>query len=163
MRRLGAVGAMIGLLALVVSLIGPAWSSSRYEKITLRLEDRAADDEGHYIDVNVGGEAFPRIGDYFVVSADFLYEQGTNEKVGTYSGDCVLTQFDPEVGPVEAECDLTFQLSKGIVTAEGPLNFVEGPGALAVTGGTGKYKTAHGQIKPEDTPTATIFFFHIFL
>jgi hypothetical protein len=162
-KRFGIVGATIGLLALVVSLIGPAWSDSRYERTTLRLEDKASDDEGHYIDVNVGGKAFPRIGDYFVVSADSLYTKGTDEKVGTYSGDCLLTQFGPEAGPVEAECDLTFQLPDGIVTAEGPLNFVEGPGALAITGGTGMYKTAHGQIKPEDTATATVFVLNIFL
>jgi hypothetical protein len=158
-KRFGVVGATIGLLALVVSLIGPAWSDSRYERINLRLEDKGSDDKGHYVDVNVGGKAFPRTGDYFVVRADFLYRRGTDEKVGTYSGDCLLTLL---AGP-EVECDLTFNLSDGIVTAEGPLNFSEQSGALAITGGTGKYKTAHGQIKFETTDTGTFFDLNIFV
>jgi hypothetical protein len=151
------------IVSLVVSLIGPAWSDSRYERITLRLEDKSSDDKGHYVDVNVGGKAFPRVGDYFVVRADFLYTRGTDEKVGTYSGDCLLTQFDPNAGPVEVECDLTFDLPNGIVTAEGPLNFTEQFGALAITGGTGKYKTAHGQIKFESTDLGTLFDLNILL
>ena len=162
-KRLAVAGAVVAVLSLLISLMVPAMADKRFVTRTLRLVDRAADDQGHYIDVNVAAKAFPRIGDYFVVSRDSLFVAGSGRRAGSYSGDCTLTVFDREQGPVEAECDLSFHIKGGLITAEGALNFIEGPRKLAITGGTGKYKTAQGQITPQDRPNATIFVFELLL
>ncbi len=49
------------------------------------------------------------------------------------------------------ECDVTFELGEGLITVEGPITFSEEnfdpTQELAITGGTGQYKTAHGVLR----------------
>jgi hypothetical protein len=47
------------------------------------------------------------------------------------------------------QCVATLSLPKGQITVQGLPTFTEGPASffLAITGGTGAYKTAHGQVK----------------
>ena len=53
-----------------------------------------------------------------------------------------------------AKCVATAELPKGQITAQGLLTFSEEaegePFRLAITGGTGKYRTAHGEVIVKD-------------
>jgi allene oxide cyclase len=83
--------------------------------------------------------------------ANPVYDSSNKTKEGTDNGQCVRT----EVGKAW-ECIWTVTLSGGQMTVEGP--FYDGGKAseLAITGGTGEYKDADGQMKlearnPEET------------
>ncbi len=73
--------------------------------------------------------------------ANPVFDKANKTKVGTDQGFCVRTV------PGKAwECLWTLTLKDGELTVEGP--FLDaGDSVLAVTGGTGKYATARGQMK----------------
>ncbi len=91
------------------------------------------------------------LGDYFVATED-LFEKG--KKVGHDHATCTLTRLEAKTGKPETgavQCLITFMLSEGQITVQGvrtfafdaqePPNFV-----LAITGGTGAYKTVRGTV-----------------
>jgi hypothetical protein len=153
-RKLGVVGAVIALLGLALSIVSPAVSDVRYEKVEFTLTDKSSDDADNNFDVDVGDEGFG-VGDYFVIGSDPLYNRAGNKQVGHTNGDCLLTELDEATFEVTFECDVTFVLRKGSITAEGPFSGTEtsGSGNLAVTGGTGRYRTAHGEVHVTETDT----------
>lgn len=82
--------------------------------------------------------------------ANPVFDAGNKKQVGTDNGQCVRT------APGKAwECIWTVTLDEGQITVEGP--FYDGKDSeLAITGGTGGYKDASGQMKlharnPEET------------
>jgi hypothetical protein len=101
-----------------------------------------------------GDEGFG-VGDYFVIGSDPLYNRAGTKQVGHTNGDCLLTELDEATFEVTFECDVTFVLRNGSITAEGPFSGTEtgGSGNLAVTGGTGRYRTAHGEVHVTETDT----------
>ena len=73
--------------------------------------------------------------------ANSVYDAANQQQVGTDQGFCVRTQ----VGKAW-ECLWTTTLAGGQITVEGP--FLDaGDSVLAITGGTGKYANARGQMK----------------
>ena len=69
-----------------------------------------------------------------------VYDQANGTKVGTDNGWCIRTV----VGKAW-ECFWTTSLAKGQITVEGP--FLDaGDSVLAVTGGTGEYANARGEM-----------------
>jgi len=83
--------------------------------------------------------------------ANPVYDSANKEKVGSDNGQCVRTA----VGKAW-ECIWTVSLDEGQMTVEGP--FYDGGKAskLAITGGTGEFKDASGQMElrarnPEET------------
>ncbi len=73
--------------------------------------------------------------------ANPVFDKANKAKVGSDQGFCVRTV----VGKAW-ECWWTLQLKEGQITVEGP--FLDaGDSVLAVTGGTGKYAGARGQMK----------------
>ena len=97
------------------------------------------------------GDTGPSVGDRFVFSDDVFRD---DEKVGMDGGECVIVLFtpgpDPEGEPeaASAQCTATVSLPEGQITAQGLVDFT-GTGAftIAITGGTGKYRTAHGEVE----------------
>lgn len=73
--------------------------------------------------------------------ANPVFDKANKVKVGTDQGFCVRT-----VAGKAWECWWTLMLKDGQLTVEGP--FLDaGDSVMAVTGGTGKYATARGQMK----------------
>jgi hypothetical protein len=96
------------------------------------------------------GDPGPSVGDRFVFSDEVFLD---GEKVGMDGGECVIVLFQPGPDPqgepaaVSAQCVATVMLPDGQITAQGLVDFTQTePFTIAVTGGTGKYRTAHGEV-----------------
>jgi hypothetical protein len=93
------------------------------------------------------GEEGDSLGDEFVFSDD-LFRHG--ERVGIDGGTCTLVRLEPMVSAT-LQCLVTAELPKGQITAQGLITFSEEtegePFRLAITGGTERYKDAHGQVR----------------
>jgi hypothetical protein len=86
------------------------------------------------------------VGNQFL-STDDLYRQG--RKVGH---DAVVCQFMADLGQAGGrfQCLATLSLPEGQLTTQGLIQLTEAGGqpvTLAITGGTGAYRTAHGQAR----------------
>jgi hypothetical protein len=96
------------------------------------------------------GATGPSIGDRFIFSADVF--RG-DDRVGVAGGDCVTVRFRGTATQPQAFIDLctaSLSLRQGQITAQALIDRLgggPGPLALAITGGTGAYRTAHGQIE----------------
>jgi allene oxide cyclase len=72
--------------------------------------------------------------------ANEVYDAGDKTKIGTDQGICFRT-----VPGKSWECFWTLALEKGQITVEGPF-YDQGDSVLAVTGGTGEYAGARGDM-----------------
>ena len=140
-KRLTVSGAVLAVVALALSLVSPALSKDDFEKKTIRLTDRFSDDEENFTYVDVPPKDFS-VGDY-LVAHDVVYNAANTERRGITFGDCLIVAEDET-----SECDITFRLGGGTLTAEGTF-FPRDRNVWAVTGGTGAYKTAHGELRFE--------------
>ena len=78
-----------------------------------------------------------------------------SKHVGILGGECTVTRLQPNPVPAGQEptsatvnCVVSIQLSKGQLTLQGLVTFSEEAGSsftIAITGGTGAYRTAHGE------------------
>jgi allene oxide cyclase len=73
--------------------------------------------------------------------ANKVYDKGNQKQLGTDQGFCVRT-----VKGTAWECWWTLSLADGQITVQGPF-MDKGDSVLAITGGTGKYVNARGQMK----------------
>ena len=149
-RRFGVLAAALGLLGLVIVMIAPVAADNRYDRVNFTVWDKAEDDEQTSIDVDVGEEGFG-IGDYFVLSKDPFFNRSLTKQRGYFTGDCVFVAVNEETFEATVECDVTANFNNGsTITVEGPITFSEEAATLeatlAVTGGTGRYETAHGEV-----------------
>jgi len=95
------------------------------------------------------------LGDYFVATENLFRQR---ERVGSDHGICTITRLTPRTGTPEKatlQCVATFLLPEGQITVQGVriavLDQQQPPRfELAVTGGTGAYKTAQGSIRIVD-------------
>lgn len=121
---------LVGLLLLFAALTG--WALA---KTTFRVVERATTDT-----VTDLGDKGDSVGD-ILTFANEVYDPSNTRKVGTDQGYCVRTV----VGKAW-ECFWTLSLQGGQITVEGPF-YDTADSVLAVTGGTGKYLGAKGQMK----------------
>jgi hypothetical protein len=85
------------------------------------------------------------VGDEIVFAADFYVGE---RKVGTDGGDCKLVRL-----PAIYHCVATNSFAKGDLTAQFLADFTRtAPGHFAITGGTGKYRGASGEVTFVDNP-----------
>ncbi|MGW8553664.1 allene oxide cyclase barrel-like domain-containing protein [Streptomyces tubercidicus] len=109
--------------------------------------------QGTFVDVD--GSSGPSQGDEFVISGNLL--RGA-VPVGTYSQICTLTRTAPG-DEFDLQCASDLSLPLGQLTVQGRFTVTgAGPGDidLAITGGTGRYRTAHGSVHADsvsDTET----------
>jgi hypothetical protein len=142
MRKL-RLGGVAALLLAVVSLPAAAaapsavQSSDNGDVEVIRVT--AVDVQDTFLDLGEPGES---LGDESVFSQD-LFRQG--EKVGTAGVVCTLVRLEPMVSAT-AQCVATAELPRGQITLQGLLTFTDGPSTfrIAITGGTGRYRTTHG-------------------
>jgi allene oxide cyclase len=74
-----------------------------------------------------------------------VFDATDKQRVGVDNGQCTRTIADPTNGVWE--CFWTVILSDGQITVEGPFNDNGTDTMLAITGGTGAYQAAHGQMR----------------
>lgn len=128
MRTLSTAVALI-----LVSTIGPAALADDMEMIA--LVERATTDT--VIDLGASGDS---AGD-MLTFANEIYDQANEKLAGANNGVCFRT-----VAGKAWECAFTTTLEKGQITVEGP--FYDGKDSMfAVTGGTGAYVNARGEMK----------------
>jgi hypothetical protein len=155
-RNLGIAIAIVLALALVVTNFTLAAGSNNAK----------ADDKDHVQTIQLTATTFATqdidadpsglsLGDYFVATED-LFRQG--KKVGSDHAVCTLTRLVPRTGTPKrfaVQCVVTLLLPEGQITVQGvrtgsltqPL---PPPFVWAITGGTGAYKTARGQVRIVD-------------
>ena len=83
-------------------------------------------------------------GDVVVGASDLFGRR--DKQIGTAHWTCVRTH------PGLRHCTLTYFLARGFLTLQGPYRD-DGTGTFAITGGTGRYRTAHGWMDLTSTTT----------
>jgi hypothetical protein len=95
----------------------------------------------------------PSVGDRFIFSDDIVRD---GKSVGTDGIDCVVVLIVPGKDPageperVAAQCTASLSLPEGQITAQGLVDFTQTEQTIAITGGTGTYRTAHGEVHVTD-------------
>jgi hypothetical protein len=133
---LAMVGAL-GVAAAGVTLASATSRDGRSSKV-ISLEERGTDF------AYVAAEPAGFLGDYLVFHADLFDSAGV--KVGTDGGTCVFTS-----AAGESQCVATLSFAGGDVTTQG-LNTdptIPFEAVFAVTGGTGEFKGAAGELDVE--------------
>jgi hypothetical protein len=149
------LGSLLAIAAL--ALAGTAYAAGPDS------HDRSADWHGHertiklveaseavqpaFVDL---GKPGPSAGDLVVVTDELARQDGS--KAGVLRQACTLVQ--PGTSPLTStfECSSSFALTEGTIVAEGPFVPTAPEQAVAVTGGTGAFRTAQGEaiIRAED-------------
>jgi hypothetical protein len=158
-KKLG-LGTVLALaFAVAVIMVTPAASSgsgSGDDDHVQVIRVRAVNAQESFNDV---GDPGPSLGDQFVLSQD-LFRHGT--KVGTAGVVCTFVRVE-ETGAT-ALCQAAADFAQGHLTAEVLLPLEEGPqtSTWAITGGTGKFREAGGEVKSIDiSETASRLIFKI--
>ena len=147
-KRSVVLGAAIALVALVVGAIGPAWGSSgdKDKRRTFTLEALTTE------------QAFEGtgLGDQIVFTTQLL--RGDTE-VGHQAGVCTVTS----VARAEAQCVATYVFRGGQITGQALIRLGDPtPYAGAITGGSGKYQGAEGEVRVQPVSgTRGILTFHL--
>ncbi len=118
---------------------------------TIQVIERATTDT-----VSHPGGAGDAVGDLLTFRNE-VFDRTNTKAVGISNGFCIRTQFGPDVSTWE--CNFTTTLPGGSLTVEG--QFFELPSAdstMAITGGTGAYRHARGEMRLEAV-SATEFAF----
>ncbi|MBC2900746.1 allene oxide cyclase barrel-like domain-containing protein [Streptomyces cupreus] len=137
-RTLGALGAG---LAAATALVTAAPASAQEDDFTLYAREVAGDEEEDQ-------QQAPEVGDTFSF-ADDLFEEKGGDKVGRDGGACTVVRTG---NPLDIQCVGTFVLTGGQITAQVLMTVpLEESAELpafdaSVTGGTGDYRGASGQI-----------------
>ena len=122
------------IMAVAGSLLIASSSTAFAKNTTLKLVERATSDA-----VTDLGAKDDSAGDLLTFDND-VYDAANAKKVGADNGWCVRT-----VAGKAWECFWTLSLADGQITVEGP--FLDaGDSVLAITGGTGKYAGARGDM-----------------
>jgi hypothetical protein len=100
-------------------------------------------------DLDLGKKGFS-LGDRFVFS-DNLSKHG--KVIGSDHGECVITRIQGDSGAFQCAVTAVFN-GKGQITVQGVVQFTAeetSPFTLAVTGGTGKFRDAGGQVVVDES------------
>ncbi|MFE4050288.1 hypothetical protein [Streptomyces sp. YIM B13518] len=106
---------------------------------------------GEELDLGATGRS---IGDQFVFSGDLSSAEGAGERlVGRIGGFCVITDLERNAGP----CTSTAVLPEGQITIQGEQAGIPVPAPVvnAITGGTGEFRKARGQVTQRVLTPAT--------
>jgi hypothetical protein len=106
---------------------------------------------GEELDLGATGRS---VGDQFVFSGNLVSAEGPEERlVGRIGGFCVITDLERNAGP----CASTAVLPEGQITFQGEQAGIPVPVPVvnAITGGTGEFRKAHGQVTQRVLTPAT--------
>ena len=152
-KRLGALGAVIAVVALAVGIALPAAGSTGNAAQDQSIRVTAVTTEQKLLDL--GGPGFS-LGNEIVFSQKLL--QGANQ-VGHDGSVCT----EVSVARQEAQCIATYSFPGGQITAQALVIFGStAPYDGSITGGTGKYEGAKGELHVQNvSPTEGILTFHL--
>jgi hypothetical protein len=157
-KRLGLLGSVIAVMALVVGSVSPASGSSSQEAASAISGDAGKQQAIRVLavftefdaNIDVGAPGFS-LGDEVVFSGNLLQK---GKQVGRVGVVCTFVS-TANANRVEAQCPTTSILPGGQITTQGTivnrsLNFT-----LPITGGSGRYQGAGGQVVSRDVSTPT--------
>lgn len=124
-----------GMLPIVLMTTGLFCTGPAMARETIKLVERALTDA--VVDTGAKDDS---PGD-LLTFANPVYDATNRTKLGTDQGFCART-----VAGTAWECWWTLSLAGGQITVQGPF-LDKGDSVLAITGGTGKYVNARGQMK----------------
>ena len=151
-KRLGVLGAAIALVALAGAAISPALGSSGDDDEQRTIRVVSIQEEVESLDLGAEGES---IGDQFIFTSKLL--KG-GEQVGHDGVVCTIVSLERQ----EAQCVATAWFSGGQITVQGLISFAEEPPALPITGGSGKYEGAEGELHIRTvSETKEVLTFHL--
>lgn len=146
LHRLVPTAAACAAAILATAILAAGCGGSDSETTTIKLIEHAETDTVRHIGPAKEEDS---VGDVLAF-ANPVFDSANEKKEGTDNGACIRTAAG------EAwECFWTVTLSGGQITVDGP--FYDGKDStLAITGGTGDYSEAHGQMQlhardPEET------------
>lgn len=122
-------------LGTMLAAAGSAFPAASVAAEQIKLVERALTDAT--LDLGAKGDS---VGD-LLTFANPVFDAGNRSQVGTDQGYCVRV-----VAGKSWECFWTLFLQDGALTVQGPFRDA-GDSLLAVTGGTGRYAGARGQMK----------------
>jgi hypothetical protein len=150
MRKKFLLSAMLALLLAVAGgSLASATSNDDGDDATRVINLTATTVQNADIDLGKSGLS---LGDRFVFSDDV-----SGDEVGTDGGECVIVRLDPKdateanLKAVTQQCVVTLSLPEGQITGQGLITFTntptQEPFTVAITGGTGDFRTAHGEVQ----------------
>ena len=150
MRNMKSKAIAVFMLFVAVSL-APAVASAQPEVDhqkpwrVLQFFERS-DGTVAFIDLGAPG---PGIGDRLVFSSPIF--DTTGQRIGQDGADCVIVRIDPTQPPARqqiVQCTISVQLPDGQITVQGLAQGTEN--YFAITGGTGAYRQAKGEVLAVD-------------
>jgi hypothetical protein len=135
--------AFIFLAALLVTTLSFASFASAHTDNVKVLHLTGVQVESQFVDVAPSGEE-PSLGDSFVLSEN-LFRDG--HKVGISGVVCTFVRL--EHPPSAVQCVITARLGSDQLTLQG-LSFDQPRNVFAITGGTGRWRNAGGQVVVRD-------------
>jgi hypothetical protein len=138
------IGAALAVAAL--ALAGTA-SADTAEKShgshdrTIRLVEANQELQPTFVDT---GKPGPSVGDIVVARDEVLREDGS--QAGTFRQTCTLVDLAGNPFTSTYECAGSIALKDGTITMEGPFTPSQPESVAAITGGSGRYSTAQGEI-----------------
>jgi hypothetical protein len=152
MKRNLALGAILALLLAVTSVSlafagGDPKGDKNGDKVRV-LQVTLTNSQETQLDL---GDRGPSVGDRFSVFGDLVRN---GKRVGVAGYECVTLLFTPGPDPaaepeaITDQCYGTLSLPKGQITVQGLVDRTGPvPVTIAITGGTGAYRTAHGELQ----------------
>jgi hypothetical protein len=157
-KRLGISAAVIAVMALVVGAVSPALGSSRQgsaspssSQADKRQTIRVLAVFTEFAEIDVGAPGFS-LGDEVVFSGNLTRRDGT--RVGRYGVVCTFVSTANE-DRVEAQCPTTAILPGGQITTQATIVNRSLNVTLPITGGSGQFQGAGGQLVQRDVSTPT--------
>ena len=140
-KTLGAALAVAALALAGTASADTADKSHGPHDRTIRLVEAHKDLQPTFVDT---GKPGPSVGDLAIHSDAVLREDGS--QAGTFRQVCTLTDLVGSPFTSTFECTGSITLKDGTITMEGPFTPSQAENVAAITGGTGRYSTARGEI-----------------
>jgi hypothetical protein len=145
--RSGAAAFMMLFAFVLAPAVASAQPEAKHQKPAkvLRFFER---NEGNLNFVDTGAPG-PSIGDRLIFSAAIFDTDG--QRIGRDGADCVIVRIDPTETPDKqqvVQCTISVQLPDGQITVQGLAQGTEN--YFAITGGTGAYRQARGEVFARD-------------
>jgi hypothetical protein len=139
-----SIGAALAVAALALAGTASADSAEKSHGSpdrTIRLVEADKTRQPTFVDT---GKPGPSVGDLAVARDALLH--GNGSPAGTLRQVCTLVDLAGSPFTSTFECVGSIALKSGTITMEGPFTPSRPKSVAAITGGTGEYRSAHGEI-----------------